>query len=449
MNTTFSPSAAPSEGHRHGVFSLSRLLMFAAAVILLASCSKSNEDKSLDLLSTVPADADCVALVNMNTLISQTGGKVKDGSVVQADRLLELVKRDLRGDQAKIMEWLLSPESGVDCTSAVVFYYKSRPYASAFISDEKKLRAGIDKAEPGEWKTNDKVAYKDGMAILDGRLWIVPGDDEVSMVPTFANLSEVESFRSNKYAAELSAATDAMAAWASVEGVLRMADLRFSEQTTARLALNMAFSTPRYLTSALNVNKDGVSMEVGILNDEMQPAKCELALGKIDSQLVASLGGNADSVLAIAVSPKLVKQILAFASSLGGSMPKEYAVALEALDGTTAVAMNSSIFEGSITGLRMKGAVQTSGKNNAALLKTLEDLFPQKMTVDGNTFRFADEGYGNGIAPLADVAKEFDGAWIGMQTAQTLPDGRGKGALYVTLRPAGQSLTLNLKFILK
>ena len=95
-----------------------------------------------------------------------------------------------------------------------------------------------------------------------------------------------------------------------------------------------------------------------------------------------------------------------------------------------------------------KCAIQTNGKNNAALLQTLEAIMG-KAEINGNTFTFGNDAYGNGIAPVAEVAKTFDGAWLGLATMMPMADGKGKECLYITLLPADNSLRMNLKFVIK
>ena len=446
MNTLFSGSSI-GVGRTIRPRHLLTSFITALLVITLGACSKTNEDDSLNLLATVPADAEIVAVANLNTLVSQTGGSVKDGSIVKAEKLLSLVEENMKGKQAEAARWLLSPESGLECTSAVIFSYKSRPYLSMLISDEQKLRAGLDKFYPGEWLTDDKVSHKEDVAIMADRLWLLPSPD-VAEVPTFANLSEVESFRSNPYAETLAKSSDAVSFWSSVEGLMKSSGSSFKDQAIIKMAMGMAFKSPSFITGSANLSADGVTGSLEVLDNDYKPARCELSMSKIDTGLVASLGGNANTVLALAVSPGLVRQALQLASSVGGNMPQAYASAIECLDGTIAYATNLSMADTSASANSAKGAVQTNGKNNAVLLQALQSLVGN-VEIDGNTFRFADSGYGNGIAPLADVSKEFDGAWMGMASAFTLPDGKGKGIAYITLSPYEKSLRLNLKYLLK
>lgn len=432
MNTTFARSVRSLSP-----LSLALLLLL---VIIGGACTKSNEDDSLELLSTVPADASAVAVLNLNIIVDRCGGSVKGGKIIDPGKLDDLARKMLKPDQQKVALWLLSSESGIECSSAVYFAYRGQDYLYALVTDVEALRNSIDNLWPGEWLTTGKVTHKNRAAICNGRLLLLPNAD-ASVAETFANLSEPESFSSNGYAATLAKSTDAMCAWATIEGMMKASSLSFSEQAMAKMALGMSFNTPKYLTATADIDSDGTTVTASILDANMKPAKCELQLSKLDTKLIASLGGNANTVVAASVSEKLVKQFVQLAQSFGGNMPQAYNDALASLDGTLVIALSEDLSKIDSDNVGYKGAIQTNGKNNATLLQALE-AFTGKATIDGNTFLFGNEGYGNGIAPLADVAKQFEGAWLGVATAVPVADTKETGSLYLTLIPDGNSLKL-------
>lgn len=433
------------------IFSSLFLVATFTLLIILGGCSESNEQATLNLLSTVPADAEIVGVLNMNTLVTQTGGTVKDEQIVNANKLKEACEQmynSMGNWNLKYHEFLFAPDSGLECSSMVFFTYKGKEYASGIIYDEKKLIQSIDKIVPGEWLTEGKMKYKQNFVLREDRFWGCPEGAQAT-VETFSNLSEVESFRNNSYAPTISAAPDAFSVWGSIDGLLKVANMTFSQQTTTRMALGMFFNSPKSIAGACNVDNETVKATIRILDADSKPAKCELAISKIDTKLVADLGGNANCVVAVAISQKLVKQIMDLASSFGGEMPQTYASALEPLDGTAVFASTlGPQWVKDFTGLGFKGAIQTSGKNNARLLQILEQGVG-KVQIEGNTFLFGNEGYGTGVAPLADVAKDFNGAWLGVAGAMNFSDRPPYYYFASTLTPAENSLTLNFKMNLK
>lgn len=425
------------------------LLTALFIAVVSSGCTSSDSHDTLELLSTVPADAEAVGVLQLNTIVGQTGGKVKDGRITDAAALEEACKKlysTLGNWNVKYHEFLFAPDSGLEASSAVLFKYKGATYLSALIADEQQLLTTLDKITPGDWDTEGKIKSKGEFAIRAGRFWTRPeGQNEA--IEKFANLSEVESFRSNAYAETLSKATDAFAFWGSIDGILKASGLSFSQLATTRMALGMFFNSPTCLAGQANIEKDWLNASVRILDNNLKPSKCELAVSKIDTQLVSSLGGNANAVIAAAVSQKLVKQVMDLAGSFGGSLPKEYASALEPLDGTIVFASSMNPANG-LSGLSYKGAVQTSGKSNALLLQLLQGAF-KNVTVEGDTFHFGTDGYGSGVAPLADVAKDFEGAWLGVAGAMHFDERPPFYYFSLTIVPADNSLRLDFKLDLK
>lgn len=434
--------------HRAGIL-FPALLTAVFLAMMASSCTGSDNKDTLELLSTVPADAETVGVLRINTLVEQTGGKVKDGRIVEAAKLEEACKKlyeTMGSGKLKFHEVLFSPESGIEASSVVMFTYKGEAYLSALVADERQLTNALDKIVPGDWNTEGKIKSKDDYAIREGRFWVRP-EGRNEMVDKFANLSEVESFRSNAYADTMSKGSDAASFWGLVEGILKTSGMPFGQQATARMALGMFFNSPNCIAGEANVSDNWLKLSAGILDSNLKPAKCEPAVSKIDTKLVASLGGNANAVIAVAVSQKLIKQVMDLAGSFGGALPPEFAKALEPLDGTIVFASSMNTLE-NFSGLGYKGAVQTSGKSNAGLLQTLQMLV-KNVQVEGDTFLFGNEGYGSGVAPLEEVSKDFSGAWLGVAGAMNFNDRPPFYYFCATMTPADNSLRFDLKLNLK
>ena len=425
------------------------LLSMVLCIVSLTGCTGNDGADTLDLLGTVPADAEAVGVLQVNTLVDQTGGKIKDGRIEDATSLKDACEQlyaTVGSINVKYHELFFSPESGLEASSVIVFSYKGSTFLSALVADEAQLKNAVGRIAPGDWEKVGKAQVNGEFVIRENRFWTMP-NGMIESVERFANLSEVESFRSNAYAETMSKSADALTVWASIEGLMKTSGMAFTQQATARMALGMFFNNPSCVAISANVEKDMVKSTMRILDADLKPAKCELAVSKIDTKLVESLGGNANFVFAAGVSQKLVKQLLNLASSFGGSLPEPYASALEPIDGTLTFAATMVPRDG-FSGLGFKGAVQTSGKNNARLLQVLEPVVG-KVQVDGNTFRFGNEGYGTGIAPLADVAKDFNGAWLGLAGKMNFQDRPPYYMFSMALVPADGSLRLDFKLNLK
>lgn len=383
-------------------------LFLALTLLSLPSCSNGNEADIHDLLATVPAEADAVVVANLSQIVEQAGGKVKDGKITDMGELEKIIKAAPAKDK-KSVEWVLSENSGIDCTAATLFFLQGKPLLTLTLNDVEAFRANVDKQLPGEWiKEAGDVLAKDEFKIFKNRLWIC--DENAEQIVKFMNLSETQSFTSNKYAETLTKSDDAVAYWASIDGIMRIGSLPFAKQAQARMGLGMFFKDAQALAGEGNIKDKAVELEGTLINSDCSTSKCELELSKIDPTIVASLEGNANSVFAIAVSQKLVKQLLDLASSVGGAMPQQFSDILSPLDGTIAFATQQDVNDlDANPGFR--GAISTNGKNSVQLAQNLQLIGDVK--ADGNILRVSKGAYGKGEFALADVAKEFDGAWMG------------------------------------
>lgn len=233
---------------------------------------------------------------------------------------------------------------------------------------------------------------------------------------------------------------DAMNFWGSLDAMMSNA-LSFSEQTQAKMAMSMMFSQPKYLVGSGNFSKDGTELDVSLLNAELKPAKCELEVSKIDTKVVAGLGGNADMVMAMSVSQKLVKQIVVFGASLGGALPPNFKDFISPIDGTLAFATPSPSMGASSAMGNFRGVVSTNGKENAQLAQVLGAF--SKVDIDGTTLKLSQGRYGEGEFSVAEVAKEFKDAWLGVAYCSKQGSTPMKGLLL--LEPADGSLRLRMK----
>ena len=292
-------------------------------VALLPSCSGGNEAEIHDLLASVPSDAQAVAVFNFEKGVEQAGGKVKDGKITDAGqlaKLLEISKKNAKSGEEDY-SWLLSENSGVDCSAGAAFLWKGNAYFTMMLGDVKAFRANVDKNNPGEWKEAGKdLLVKGKMAIYKERLWMMDKSN-AEEIANFMVLSEAQSFNTNPYAEKLAKSDDALAFWTSLDGLMAASGTSFGKQTQARMALGMFFKNANAIAGDANITKNGLELEATLVDKDNKTAKCELELSKIDVKEVAALGGDANMVVALAVSHKLVKQLMELSSSLGGAMP--------------------------------------------------------------------------------------------------------------------------------
>lgn len=418
------------------------LLSTLAAIFMMTafhSCSSGPEADTLDLLSAVPSGSEAVIVINMEEAIDGSGAKISNGKIsgdANLQRLLGFLAPAPLSKETSAK--LLDGSLGIKYSSAVMFMYQGKHFLTCKIDDAKAFRTAIDKIYPGDWKDSaDGTSYKNNVAIADDRAWF--GNIDPSEIDTFMKFSEIESFKSNDYAEKLAKSSDALSFWASLKGVMQSANMSFSERTVANMALSTFFKDPAFVTGDADIDDDRIDIEMNLLNSKLKKAKCELKITKIDPTRVASLGGNANFVGAVSVSTGLIEQMQKILSSIGGAMPATYSSLLSPLDGTQAIATGES---GSEILAGFKANITTNGKENAALAQSLQ-AFGQ-VDIQGSDFTVSKGSYGNGELKVEEVAKDFDGAWLGIAAANnSKPDAPRKMILKVS--PDDGSLTLKVK----
>lgn len=413
--------------------------ILAAMLLLMASCSKDHSATVLELLGGVPAEAEFVGVVNLSQCVEQTGGKVKDGKVVDAGNLLEVIEKH-SGKSTAEAKWIFSENSGIDFSSAIFFTSGGKMLATLRLSDVDAFRGGYDKYHPGEWSNGEEGLLVKSDAIIKGDILWIGENLNPAQIAGFSELSEVESFRSDKYAETLSKSSDALCFISRIDGLLNMANVGFSQRASIKMGLGMFFNNPTFISGNCNLSGKELTSGCEILDNNLKPSKCELKVSEIDTEQVAALGGNANFIMALAVSQKLVKQLTDLASSVGGALPPAYSNVLSPLDGTIAVASDAtSASKDNIPGYR--ASIATNGKDNAVLAQMLQNFGTLK--IDNQLFNISSGSYGNGELPLSEVAESFKGAFIGAAIA---PERRDESIQSVTFTivPSSGSIKANL-----
>lgn len=408
------------------------LSMALMALMMLGACSGSNvEADLLEMFKNVPADATTVVCGDLGKLVDQSGGKIEDGKIQWNNKAFAGGSQEWNRNMKKLEDL----SAGIEAGAFVGFYDKGAFCLVTRVKDAAVLKQAIDKEVSGAWEKSGKMEYKGSYYLINGGeyLWTTQAASPET-IQGYLELSDVKSFSSDKYAATMAAASDAASLWVSLEGIY--SGLSFSEQATARMAVSMLFEQPKYLTGTLNMKGNSMDFSMMPMTSEYKPAKCVIDVAKIDESVVAGLGGNADAVVALNVSQKLVKQIQDLGKSMGGALPVQMLDVLMPLDGTIAVAANN--LQNPKSGY--KAVITTNGVENAALSQMLSSF--GKVEINGKNFTVSDGNYGLGELKVADVAKKFNGAWFGLATA-----GQEKGikaVVYLMLVPEDGTLKIKL-----
>lgn len=403
---------------------MKHLMHYTSLLLILffiTSCSSDTEGLLKKLYATTPAEAEIVVDINIEKLLKDSGAKVSKEGVKDASRFIDLISEGNKALKDNL-DWILSPESAVSPEAAVIFTHSGRTVTSFFLTDPEKFRTNLAAKSHAEWE-NTSVG-KQTLSLLhlpDGNTIAVADDQAFAgrgitgdYIASLLTLSEVESFNGVDYAEKMAKSDEAVNFWGSIDGLLRDSQLGFAAKAQVKMMLGMFFNNPKYIVGSVTNNKESVTLTTYILDNNLKPSKCELAISKIDTDRIAALDGNANFVTALAVSGDLIKQINNVASSAGGALPKQFSELIAPLDGTIAFAspaLISAKSDGGITD-NYRLCVPTNGKQNAALSQFLQSF--GTLTIDGNLLNIAKGSYGDGSLPLESVAKEFKDAWFGM-----------------------------------
>lgn len=415
-------------------------LLLSAICLLLSSCSADVSDDVKTLLGSVPEEAPVVVVVNLDKAIDQCGGKVSKGKLKDFPKNSKMLNGSNNEALAVFTEHKDIFES-VKMSAAVLFTYQGDLYVSAFLNDKDEFCDAVAASGKYEkkWNSAGGVDFNGDMAVIDDRMWLCSNADKLERnIHTLMDLSESESFASNKYAENLIAAENAVEMIASIDEWLAQS-MSFSQQAQAKMGLNLLFSDPQYVAGKINFSSSEAKFEAELLNGKFKPANCEIEMSKIDPKTVASLGGNADAVMAVSISQKFVNQLADLGKSMGGSLPSDMLSFLSPLDGTIAFA-SPSIMNGPESMLaNFKAVVTTNGRDNAQLAQMLGQL--GDVDINGSVFNISKGRYGQGKFVMDEVANQFKDAWLGL--AFYVEEDSDKVKCIITLQPNEGSLKLS------
>ncbi len=416
-----------------------------SVVMITSGCSNSAEVEAelKAMYHNIPADASMVVSGDLKKIVEQTGGKVEDGKIVATPKLDKIESAGIQGmpemDMKAIRDNMEVLSAGIEAGAFAAFIEKGKYYTIFTIRDLAALKAAIDKKDPRPWEKYNDIEFKGEYYIMNKgqHLW-VSGPVDLKDLEQYAQLSEVGSFLGNGYAEKMSKSEDAFNMWMSLDGIY--SGMSFSQQAQARMAMSMLFEGPKYLVGGGNFRGKGLEFEAMPVTADYSPAKCVIEVSKIDPGVVSGLGGNANRVVAMNVSQKLVGQIKDFGKSMGGAVPAEIWNLISPIDGTVAGAMSDA---DGVEGC-YKLIVTTNGKEDASLAQFMGDY--GKVKVQGTTLTLLNGNYGNGKLVVGDVAKKMKDAWF---AAASVSEQKGEsGVVYLMLVPAEGTLKikLNLEF---
>lgn len=322
--------------------SIKLLSALTAVLVMLGvqSCSKASKG---DVLDFVPADASVIVYGDSEYIMSKSG--LKDGKIgeplqsaldqancdyTEAERMLKHAS-GVTGDAAMFMKgnklWVI-----VGLNNASDFY--------KYLEDEYNFDIEKNDGVVMATKKKESIMFRDNMMFMcykidDGKL-----DDDTSGVKDLCNLGD-DSFAESDKTKELAdgikerkSAFFALANFGKLTGLIDDDD--FSQ---FKATLSMAYSNPTYAMFEANINDDGATAELKVLDSDYKPAKSTLPLGSIDTDAFkyAAVPDNS-MIAAIDLPAALIKNICTLASKFG--VPSEMTDLISCINGTVAFTFN-------------------------------------------------------------------------------------------------------------
>ncbi|MDE6007244.1 MAG: DUF4836 family protein [Muribaculaceae bacterium] len=419
----------------------SLLAIATLLVILLPSCSGKESANAGDLLATVPSDASVVSVMNVKAILEKAGCKVSDDKIELSPELKALAEKQNNPGGVKELTSLCNGASGVDPTVMAAYKEGYDYYVTGYLADPDKFKAYIAEKKGGSFSTENGIDICGNVAVSNSRFWVnlQKGSIQSDEISRFTSLSKSQSFLDNGYAQKMSEFSTDIEGWGDINGLLNTADLGFQGKAWTQIAVQTLYEDPSALVFSVDFKKGAAEVNIGILNSKDKEAKFQLATEKIDLNAVASIGGKADILAAIAIPEKLISQLTKEASSKRPSMMGEYLKLFQSLDGTTALAIGA---EGS-RGLR--GIVTTNGKDLSPLTSILGSM-GINVSKEGNVLRLS-EGEVSGALEVSAASNDLKGAMGGVVLSSAATNRFKKSGLdrvVVTLIPESGSLRFRI-----
>lgn len=392
----------PINAYRRSAAKLLSTALVVLAALLVTACTSGSAGDARTLLGSVPSDADMVAVVNVEKILKKAGCKVEGTRIVPSDKIQNIIDSlNNKSKQAEV-EFFLNDASGINPATLVIFS-ASRTVLTGLIEDPAKFKEYWEKAEGKPFEEKDGINVLKNVAYTANQFWVgMPLLPDSETLARYTKLSENQSILSRGYSDKLASLDRDMRGVADIQAAL---STQGRIRTQASMLLATLFDGAASVEFYGDIKENSMDLTALMLDADNKPAKFLLPTSVIDTKVVNMLKGNAEVVMAGAVSSDLVKQLASLIGSFGGGLPAEYTDALMELNGTMAFAVSSGGNSGIIT---------TKGKPSAALTELAGSLSGDVVTVEDKYLMLNKGGALEGQINIADMAPLFKGAMFGM-----------------------------------
>ncbi len=426
----------------------SLLFTLIALVLIVTGCNKNEPKDVSQLLSTVPADASFVMTVDLEDLLEKAGCEIKGSEIVPGEAVKRLIAKADTSRESRFVRLFFNGESGIDPTVLTAFFEGEKKYFTGGLADPDKFRKSIAELLGGEFATSDGIDYLGCVALKANQFWIMSGPSpriNVADVNRFLTLAEGQSILAAAGAERLQELDHDLVGWGNISGMLRASSIDFSQAAMYRVVLESVFEDANAIEFYADIKDDRMESSMTVTNSKGKLARFLLPVSEVDIKAIASIGGNADVLVAASVPKKLINHLKKqFAAGNTLTVMSIYLNALSCIDGTAAIAAENGNKD-------LAGVITTTGEGTTELSQALTGMIDGTVTKDGKYLRLA-----SGVQPLTqgmpvkDMAEYLKGSMGGMVALSDMfKDGASAANpafshVALTLHPDGAGLKMEV-----
>ncbi len=393
-----------------------RLLLTVALVVtlLLGACSDSeNRQTAKALLATIPGDAAYTAVINTESLVTSTGGKVKDKTVVEpSETLKKLLGETLSPSLKTNIDSLLAGKGGIEFSCLALFADEGNLWLVAPLADANKTKAFLKGSGYALQSAGEGLLTARDVVLDDSHIWVSLKDSaaNAAAVEGFKRLNSEQSMLESKFSDELTSLKmtyidlwDSNVLWQTLG----------PSAGKARMVSAFMFEDGRYASFTGGVTEKSLTATGRFLNSDFKNAECNLATGKLKASDFDLLGEKAQAVAGISLDAKLMKNIVKAISAFGGALPPSTEELLSNIEGP--LLLGSDEANNLIISVPCKKGKEQSVENAINGLTFLLGNDPgMRMTTKDRSVLITVNGGPQGGQPIKQLASKLDGAWLGM-----------------------------------
>ncbi|MCM1290605.1 MAG: hypothetical protein NC201_03140 [Prevotella sp.] len=412
-----------------------KLTQIFTSIILLAifaACSSSKSEQAEKILTTVPADADVVAVLDIEGFLDGTGAVYKDGNVELPATYQSLFNKSK--DDMNV--------PGVEVDVAAFFMRGSKFYFTCFLDDTKTFKQYLQQKKKLQFAKQGVVEIAtdaDGVwyAVCGDQYWCVSGgtpDDEE--IQRYAEQDKGRSVLSQKFADKLVSLDHQLMGAGRINSLSDLVSGTLKNGMLNALIINAIYNNPEYILLGVDFSKSHISLDFQLCSQNGEASKFVLPLDKIDPK-VLDINASGDLIFAAGIPSKVVEKLN---KSFGSLLPFG---AFSGIDGTVGIALQSE------TGNSV-AVIKTNGKDIAELAQFFEKEGMSKYEIKDDVITLQTPQSPSGPLSFATASKEFAKAYLGVKyNCNVTTGGKYFSTMSLSLVPDGNSAKIVVNLTLK